>query len=284
MKPFVLLAVAALGTFATLPSATGAPWELVWADEFDQPGLPDPARWDYEVGFIRNREAQFYTRARPENARIENGHLVIEARREDWPNPDFQSGAAGPWRRSRASAEFTSASLVTLGKASWTYGRIEVRAQLPSARGTWPAIWMLGTNIREVGWPACGEIDIMEFVGYDPGVVHANIHTKAYNHVQRTAKGARLSLPTASDAFHVYAVEWFPDRLDFYVDDRKFFSFANEGTGSDAWPFHRDHYLILNLAIGGDWGGQRGIDADAFPQRFLIDYVRVYRTSSADSP
>jgi len=266
-------------------SANAAKWELVWSDDFDKPGLPDGAKWDYETGFIRNNEKQFYTRARKENARVENGMLVIEAKREQRNNALSVDSAARS-RRDRgassvlADAEYTSASLTTRGKATWTYGRIEVRAKLPSGRGTWPAIWTLGANIDKVGWPACGEIDVMEFVGFEPGVVHANIHTKKYNHVMNTGKGDKLTIPDASQAFHVYAVEWNARTIDFFVDSRKYFSYHNEGTGPDAWPYDNDQFLILNLAIGGDWGGQKGIDDAIFPQRFEIDYVRVYQKTA----
>jgi beta-glucanase (GH16 family) len=178
-------------------------------------------------------------------------------------------------------AEYTSASLVTRGKAAWKYGKIEVRAKLPAGRGTWPAIWTLGTNIREVGWPACGEIDIMEHVGFEPGVVHANVHTRKYNHVRRTAKGDKIAVKDATEAFHVYAVEWDAKRLEFFLDGKKYFTFENEGSGVDAWPFDREQYLILNLAIGGDWGGRQGIDEAAFPQKYYVDYVRVYQKQRA---
>ena len=171
----------------------------VWQDEFERDGLPDPARWDYEVGRVRNREAQYYTRGRAANARVETGVLIIEAHREPYEGADY-----------------TSASLTS--RASWTYGRIEVRARLPRGRGTWPAIWMLGTNIREVGWPECGEIDIMEHVGFDPGRIHANIHTGAYNHVQRTNKGNNLLVPGVDDAFHVYSAAWTPQQITMSVD------------------------------------------------------------------
>jgi len=235
-------------------------WELVWSDEFEVDGLPDPQRWDYEEGYIRNNEAQYYTRSRLENARIEGGNLVIEARQEDYQE-----------------AEITSASLVTKGKAEWTYGRFEVRARLPTGRGTWPAIWMLGVNIDEVGWPMCGEIDIMENVGYDPNMVHGNIHTEAYNHVKKTNKGNSLRVEQPFADFHVYAVEWYPDHIDIFLDDQKYFTFWNEHTGVEAWPYDLPHYLILNLASGGSWGGLQGIDDSIFPQQFLIDYVRVYQ-------
>ena len=261
----------------SLPTWAGD-WKLVWSDEFDKPGLPDPAKWGCETGFIRNNEQQYYTRQRRENARVENGMLVIEARKERFKNPAYvpNTNASGRRRASREFAEYTSASLTTRGKASWTYGRIEVRAKLPSGRGTWPAIWTLG-NDWQAGWPACGEIDIMEFVGFEAGVVHANIHTQKYNHVQKTGKGSQITIADASEAFHVYALEWNAGQMDFFVDDRKYFTFRNEGTGPDAWPYDKPQYLILNLAIGGFWGGAKGIDETIFPQRYWIDYVRVYQ-------
>jgi beta-glucanase (GH16 family) len=235
-------------------------WELVWADEFNYEGLPDQNKWSYEVGFIRNREKQYYTKDRLENARVENGTLIIEARKEKYEKGDYTSASLNTWR-----------------KAKWLYGRVEVRAKLPTGRGTWPAIWMLGTNRREVGWPACGEIDIMENVGFDPNLIHANVHTKAYNHVKKTNKGATIKADKPYEQYHVYAIEWYPDRIDFFLDDQKYFTFENEGTGNDVWPFDKPQYLILNLAIGGSWGGQKGIDDTIFPQEYCIDYVRVFK-------
>lgn len=261
-----------------LSFAADSQWKLIWSDEFDQPGAPDPAKWDYETGFIRNNEAQYYTRARLENARVENGKLIIEARKEQFKNPDFDPSASSQKRpsRSREFAEYTSASLTTRGKASWTYGRIEVRAKLPGGRGTWPAIWTLGTD-RQSGWPGGGEIDIMEYVGFDPGKVHANVHTAKYNHVKKNGKGSQISMPDATGVFHVYGLEWSPEKLDFFVDDHKYFTYENEKSGSEAWPFDKPQYLILNLAIGGAWGGQKGIDDSIFPKKYEIDYVRVYQ-------
>ena len=253
-------------------------WSLVWSDEFDYTGLPNEAKWDYEQGFIRNAEAQYYTKERKENARVEDGHLIIEARKEDWPNPDYRPGSSSRRSsRSREKAEYTSASLITRGKASWTYGRIEVRAKLPAGRGVWPAIWMLGTNISQVGWPRCGEIDIMEYVGFDPNTVYANVHMAKYNHTKGTGKGSKIKADKPFESFHTYAVEWTPERMDFFFDENKYFTFENEHGGVDVWPFDQPHYLILNLAIGGSWGGQKGIDESIFPQQFLIDYVRVYQ-------
>lgn len=235
---------------------TGKGWKLVWNDEFDRDGLPDPRKWDYETGRVRNKEEQFYTRARKENARVEGGRLVIEGRREPFEG-----------------AQYTAASLVTLGRAGWKYGRFAVRAKLPKTLGTWPAIWMLGEDIHKIGWPRCGEIDIMEHVAHNPGVVHATLH-QANAEGKHTSKGGTLKVPDCMDAFHVYATEWFPDRLDFFVDDKKYFTYANDGSGP--WTFDKKYYLLMNLAIGGNWGGQKGVDAAGFPQRYEIDFVRVY--------
>jgi beta-glucanase (GH16 family) len=263
---FLLLAMALSLPKLVLAAEPG--WSLVWSDEFATNGAPDPAKWDYEVGFVRNKESQFYTRDRRENARVENGHLVLEARKETMTIDHH--GKPTP-------VHYTSASLVTQGRASWTYGRIEVKAQLPSGRGTWPAIWTLGDNIGSVGWPACGEIDIMEFVGHAPDLVHFNVHTKGFNHSKGNGRGSKLKLPGASSGFHIYTLDWSPEKLQFHVDNKPTFSCANDHTGPDSWPFDAPQYLILNLAIGGAWGGQMGIDDNLFPHRFLIDYVRVYQ-------
>jgi beta-glucanase (GH16 family) len=257
----LMFPVACRGPAAASPIPAQAPGvptgTLVWNDEFDGSGLPDAARWNYEKGFVRNKEQQYYTERRTENARVEDGVLVIEGRKE-----------------SHGGGEYTSASLTS--RASWTYGRIEVRAKLPKGRGTWPAIWMLGVNIREVGWPACGEIDIMEHVGFDPGRIHANIHTRAYNHVQGTNKGNSMPIAGADEEFHVYEAIWTPQQISMAVDGQRYFTFEKESGGTAVWPFDQPHYLILNLAIGGTWGGLQGIDDSAFPARFVIDYVRVY--------
>ena len=231
---------------------------LVFQDEFDGQGLPEASRWNYEEGFVRNNERQYYTRGRVENARLENGALVIEGRRERFQNADY-----------------TSASLTS--RASWTYGRIDVRAKLPKGRGTWPAIWMLGTNIRDVGWPTCGEIDIMEHVGFDPGRIHATIHTAAYNHVKGTAKGSSVVVSKPDEEFHLYSAKWTPTTIEMSVDGQRYFTFAKEQGGDAVWPYDKPQYLILNLAIGGSWGGQQGIDDSAFPTQYVIDYVRIYR-------
>jgi len=241
------------------PTAGPAGWTLVFSDEFDAAGALDPARWNHEIGYIANDEKQYYT-SRSENARVADGTLIIEARRERWMGYDY-----------------TSARLNTKGRAEFLYGKVEIRAKLPTGRGTWPALWMLGANIDQVGWPACGEIDIMENVGYDPQTIVASVHTAAYNHVQGTQRNATTTLPAPWADFHVYAVEWYPDRIDAFVDGQRYFTFRNEGTGSSTWPFDKPQFLILNLAIGGTWGGQKGIDDTLFPHRLVIDYVRMYK-------
>lgn len=262
MRRLFCLLLAALGASVTAaPPPARSGWTLVWADEFDRDGAPDPARWGYERGFVRNHEQQFYTVDRRANARVEGGHLIIEARAEPYEGGDI-----------------TSASLTTEGRAAWTYGRIEVRAQVPALRGAWPAIWMLGTNRPAAGWPRCGEIDILEHVGFDPAHVHANLHTAAFNHTKGNGRGNKTAVPDATTAFHVYTVEWRPDRIDVFVDEQTYLTVTKApGHGPAEWPFDQPFYLILNLAIGGTWGGQRGVDRAGLPARFRVDYVRVYR-------
>jgi beta-glucanase (GH16 family) len=259
-------------TAAQMPPAPPG-YALVWSDEFDHDGAPDPATWSYEEGFVRNNEAQWYTRNRRENARIEHGMLVIEARKERFTNPahDPAKPAQG---RNAPFAEYTSASLNTLGRRSMQYGRIEVRARLPHGLGVWPAIWTLGTNRGDVPWPACGEIDIMEFVGHTPDQTHGTVHWQRVG--QPASSGQALAIERPWEDFHVYAVDWTAETITISVDDRIVLTYdvarANQTDGSN--PFRKPHYLLLNLALGGSWG--RTIDASIFPQTFLVDYVRVY--------
>jgi len=238
-----------------------AGWQVVWSDEFAYSGLPDPKKWTYEVGFVRNKELQYYTVGDSKNARVENGNLVIECRKDPaMGNP------------------ISSASLITLGKASWLYGRIEVRAKVPAGLGSWPAIWMMGTDRSKVGWPKCGEIDIMEFVGHNPDKVHATVHFPSSDPSKRNAsKGGNLTTLNPWGDFHVYSLEWFPDRLDFYYDDRKYFSVKNDGLETQGFRFDKPCYLLINLAFGGTWGAQKGVDESILPIRYLVDYVRVFR-------
>ncbi len=253
-----------IAALAILAAVTGTSMQskgkLLWSDEFLKDGRPDATIWGYEKGYIRNAEKQFYTENRSENARIENGRLIIEARKDGFDGK-----------------EVTSASLTTEGKKPILYGRIEVRAKVPTGRGTWPAIWTLGTNIHQVGWPMCGELDLMEFVGYDPDKLHFNIHTKAYNHAIGTNKGASVDVPKAWREFHTYSIDWTPERIDWELDGKRVFSYKKpENATIEQWPYDAPQYLILNLAIGGGWGGQKGIDDAIFPSRMEVEYVRVY--------
>jgi len=255
------LAFSAVQAVACATEVAAPKLKLVWTEEFNVDGLPDPATWSYETGLIRNQEAQYYTAGRPENARVEDGNLVIESRKEDY-----------------AGAGYTSASVNTLGKREFSYGRIEVRAKIPTGVGSWPAIWMMGIDIPQAGWPECGEIDIMENVGYEPDTIYATVHTPGSVHDPgKVVKGGQITIPAPYADFHVYAVEWRSDRLDFFVDDQKYFTYRKDDRYPDYWRFAKPFYLLLNTAIGGNWGGQHGIDDGIFPLRYFIDYVKYYQ-------
>ncbi|MBU1384937.1 MAG: glycoside hydrolase family 16 protein [Alphaproteobacteria bacterium] len=260
----LLLAAPAVARAQTPGSPPGH--SLVWADEFAVDGLPDPALWTYDTHANRtgwyNNELQYYAADRLENARIADGRLIIEARRERLDSAADHGGQ-----------DYASARL--LSREGWTYGVFQARAKLPCGRGTWPAIWMLPVDLET--WPGDGEIDIMEHVGHRPGVVHGTVHTGRYNHVAGTQRGAEVAVPDACDAFHVYEVRWTPEAVDFVLDGRPYYRFPNERTDRAAWPFDRPFRLILNVAVGGDWGGAEGVDAAAFPQRLEIDWIRVWR-------
>lgn len=248
-------------------------WSMVSAQEFEYTGLPDTSSWGYEEGFVRNREMQYYTRARKENAWVADGVLTITARREEWGNSSYQAGS-DDWRRGREFAQYTSAALITRHKASWRYGRIEVRAKLPRGEGVWPAIWMLGSNRDDLRWPSCGEIDIMEFLGRKPNTIYGTVHYGLDG--SHVSSGGTIEDQAPSDAFHIYAIEWDARKIDFFFDDELYHSFEIDqaGTGEDN-PFRKPFYLLINLALGGSWGGK--IDDDIFPQEFVIDYLRVYK-------
>lgn len=246
-------------------------YELVFADEFDDGERLDPAKWMFDThrnaeGWY-NRELQYYSADRPENARIEGGRLIITARRETLDKRSF--GDFG-------GQDYTSARVTTQGKAAWTYGFYEVRAKLPCGRGTWPAIWMLPED-PEVTWPDGGEIDILEHVGYEPGKVHHSVHTRAFNFGRGTQRTTSHEVAGVCTGFHRYQLLWTPKGLLFGVDDAPKFLFEKKASGRDRWPFDEPMHLILNIAVGGDWGGRKGVDDGAFPQAMEIDYVRVYQ-------
>ncbi|MGY2733878.1 glycoside hydrolase family 16 protein [Sphingomonas sp. UYP23] len=263
---FALLQAQMLGgTNVTIDAPMVAPaTHPSWSDEFDGQIL-DASKWRFDTDRNKagwyNHEKQYYARARPENTRLEHGHLVIEARRESLSSAADWGGQA-----------YTSAKLVA--RRQGRYGFYEIRAKLPCARGTWPAIWMLPDR---GGWPDAGEIDIMEMVGHDPTIAHATLHTALFNHAKGTQRGAQQTVPTSCTQFHRYQMDWRADAITIGVDDHAFMRVRNDQAGGrGAWPFDTPFRLILNLAVGGDWGGAKGIDDAALPQRIEVDYVRVW--------
>lgn len=241
-------------TFETTPS---------WADEFNYTGLPDPTKWSYDVGSLYNgwgnNELQYYTQANPKNVFVKDGKLKITA-----------------LKQKKDGLDYTSTRLVSKSKGDFVYGRFEARAKVPKGRGTWPAIWMLPTESKYGGWPNSGEIDILEHVGYDMDVVHISVHTKAYHHSIQTQKTATKKIQDASEQFHLYRIDWTPDYVKGFVDDVEIFHFDNEKKSYLEWPFDQKFHWLINLAVGGFWGGIKAIDEKAFPATFEVDYVRVY--------
>ena len=238
-----------------------------WADEFNYTGLPDSTKWSYDVGSLYNgwgnNELQYYTKANPRNVYVKDGNLTITARKED-----------------KEGLKYTSTRLISKNKADFLYGRFEARAKVPKGRGTWPAIWMLPTNSIYGGWPNSGEIDILEHVGYDMDVVHISVHTKAYHHSIQTQKTSKTKISNASEEFHLYRIDWTPTFIKGFVDDKEIFHFDNENKTFKEWPFDQKFHWIINLAVGGFWGGLQGIDDNKFPATLEIDYVRVYNLLS----
>ena len=241
------------------------PMEEVWVDDFEG-DLLDTAKWTPIVGNgcpdncgFGNNELQYY-QGESENVTVSNGTLKITARK-DSVNEQL----------------YTSAKLVSKSKGDWRYGRIEVKAKLPEGRGTWPAIWMLPTLDRKMNWPLDGEIDIMEHVGYNQGMVYGTIHTKKYNHIVGTQKSDSIYLEDASEVFHVYGVEWDEQKMVWSVDGEEYLTLTKDNEDYKGWPFDQEFHLILNLAVGGNWGGKFGVDDSIWPQTMEIDYVKVYQ-------
>jgi beta-glucanase (GH16 family) len=251
------------------PPAGNRPWTLVWSDEFEgaNGSSPDAAKWTYDIGGggWGNNELQTYTN-RTENARIEDGALLIQAVKESF------TGADGIRR------DYTSARLKTLGLHQWTYGKIEARMKLPYGQGIWPAFWMLGSDIPQVDWPECGEIDIMENIGREPSIVHGTIHGPGYSgdggigSSYTLAGGGRFA-----DDFHTFAVEWEKNVIRFYVDGNLYATRTpSELPAGTRWVFDKPFFIILNLAVGGNWPGNPDATT-TFPQTVRVDFVRVYQ-------
>ncbi len=277
-KPFVswslpITAALTVGTLAWGIRPALAAWQLVWSDEFTQAdgSSPDSTKWGYDIGGggWGNNELEYYT-SRTNNARIEGGQLVIEAREESY-----------------GGRSYTSARLLTKGKWSWTYARIEARIKIPRGQGLWPAFWMLGANIDTVGWPTCGEIDIMENIGREPSIVHGTIHGPGYS--GGNGIGGPYSLPGGAafaDDFHTFAVEWTTNQIKWFVDGHQYFMVTPASLpAGTTWVFTAPQFLLLNVAVGGNWPGSPD-DTTVFPQRMTVDYVRVYEyaASAPDAP
>ncbi|MFT3846550.1 MAG: glycoside hydrolase family 16 protein [Lacibacter sp.] len=262
MKHFFLISLSFI-LFQSLFSQTKS-WKLVWKDEFNYSGLPSSQKWNFDTAGNKsgwgNNEAQWYTYKNSKNAIVSNGTLKITAIKEDI-----------------SGKKYSSARLYTKNKIYWKYGRIEVKAKLPAGKGTWPAIWMLGKNIDSAGWPQCGEIDIMEHVGYMKDSIFGSVHSETYNHVKGTQKTKGIFIDHPYSQFHVYSIEWTPDEISFLLDGKVYYSVLNEHRTVKEWPFDQPFFLILNLAVGGNWGGMRGIDESVFPATMEIDYVRIYQ-------
>ena len=233
-------------------------YSLVWSDEFDVDGAPNEDDWNYSIGGggWGNAELQKYTDSR-DNSYIKDGHLAIVALKE--------------------GSKWTSARLKTQYKHSWTYGYFEIKAKLPAGVGTWPAIWMMPEFDKHGGWPRSGEIDIMEAVGFDPDRIHTTAHTGAYNHKKNTQKNNNDIIKNTTTKYHVYAIEWTEEYIQWFVDGKPFFKFDKFSDDSEEWPFDHNFYMILNVAIGGSWGGQEGVAKDLEKAEMDIDYVRVYQ-------
>ncbi len=239
-------------------------YELVWSDEFETDGPVDNTKWSFQTGGNGwgNNELEYYTDG--DNAEIKNGKLLITARAEKL-----------------GGREVTSARVTTKGKGDWLYGKIAVRSKLPKGVGTWPAIWMMPSGSVYGHWPNSGEIDIMEHVGYDENNILSTVHTQSFNHVVGTQKGTGNRYKNVTDGFHVYSIEWLPEKIIFFVDDTVNYIFERNLAAKEVtyreWPFDQKFHLILNLAFGGNLGGAWGVDYSCLPAVMEVDWVRVYK-------
>lgn len=263
MKNFKIFYVFILVIISCTPASSQS-WKMVWNEEFNYSGLPDSTKWSYDTRGNAtgwgNNELQYYTEKEKDNAWVENGILTIKA-----------------IKREIAGKKYTSARLITKGKGDWLYGRFEIRARFSVGKGTWPAIWMLPTEWSYGNWPNSGEIDIMENVGFAADTVVGSVHTKTYNHIKGTQKSVRISYPESYKEFQVYVLEWDASEVRLYVNDLHYFTFKNENSGPNEWPFDKKFHLILNFAYGGNWGGMKGLDDTLLPHILEVDYVRVFQ-------
>ncbi|WP_163407248.1 glycoside hydrolase family 16 protein [Flavobacterium ajazii] len=248
-------------------------YQLVWSDEFTVEGIPEEKNWNYETGFVRNQEAQWYQK---KNAFCKNGFLIIEARKENRPNPDFVSEIHSDWTKKRDSIKVTSSCLITRGKHSWQYGRFEMRAKIPVGKGMWPAFWTLGV---QGNWPANGEIDIME---YYTGKILANACWKSDE--SKTVWDSSTKMLSDfnenwANKFHIWRMDWDAQWIKLYVDDQLLNEISVDETmkykNQKIKPFQQPHYLLVNLAVGGINGGE--FTSDNLPSQYIIDYIRVYQ-------
>lgn len=268
-------------TSVTESSTKPSNWQLVWSDEFDYQGKPDPNKWSYDIWPARkvNNEDQAYT-DNLKNVQVKDGNLIITAHKEDYDN-----------------ASYTSGRIHSQGKGDFLYGRAEIRAKLPAGQGTWSAIWMLPSDpfkyatTCEQGadwqgsstcdaWPNSGEIDIMEHVGYDMQTIHGTVHNEAYYWAKWQQRKASIEGKNVDEAFHLYSIEWTPEHIIVFFDEAPYFFYSNETTGWQAWPYDHPYHVILNLAIGGAWGSAGGpIDDSIFPVSMEVDYVRIFKAA-----
>lgn len=267
-----VMAMAVAQSCETIPHHDG--YELVWNDEFDYEGIPDPEYWSYDEGYMRNNELQEY-KSGTGYARVDNGVLVIEAHVDD-------HDGVNKWTGEPYHFGYSSGEVVTRNKVPFRYGRIDISAKIPHGRGIWPAIWMMPVKSVYGGWPKSGEIDIMEYVweigeAKDHRTIQATVHTEDEITGGNKAGTGCLSSETFDKEFHVYSLVWEEDKMDVLVDDEVIYTYIRPGETSAAWPFDQDFYLILNVAVGGSWGGKWGVDDSIFPASMEIDYVRYYR-------
>jgi len=253
MKKIILSIIILLANFSF---AQKVERKLVWEENFNGTELNESV-WNFELGNgcpncgWGNNERQLYTK---DNHKIENGNLVITAKKEN--------------------DTYTSTRITTANKIEFQYGRIEARAKLPVGKGIWPAFWMLGSNISQVGWPKCGEIDILEYVGKDPHMVYTTLHTQDSHGNSINSKKTKID--TIEEGFHVYAVDWTKEKMDFIVDDVVVYTFNPNVKNDNTWPFDQKFFILVNMAIGGNFGGP-DVDDSIFPQEYILDYIKVYQ-------